>query len=152
MIKKPKPQRINRTNSITNRRLIDASKRCRKLFRNHRGKAWQGKSIQIRNKNQLFAFINSVKNRDKINFVVIENPRFCEFGLYSGAGDLIGWEEIIVTKEMIGKKLAIFTSEEIKSFTDRMSVAQKTWHDVVTMAGGNSDIIKEQKDGSVKVL
>lgn len=152
MINKPPPQKINRTNAITNRRMIEASKNRRKLFRNHRGKAWQGKSIQVRNKAQLFSFINAVKSKDKINFVVIENPRFCEFGLYAGAGDLIGWEEIIVTPEMIGKKIAIFTSEEIKSLTDRMSKDQKAWDAAVKMAGGNSNIVKEQKDGSVKLI
>ena len=106
----------------------------------------------MRNKAQLFAFLNVIKQKEKINFVVIENPRFCEFGLYVGSGDLIGWQETIVTPEMVGKKIAIFTSEEIKSKNDRMSKEQEFWHSAVKNAGGNSNIVKEQKDGSVEVL
>lgn len=133
---KPKPQKVNRTNAITAQVMINESKHGIKLFRNHRGKAWQGKSHF---------------NKEK-KIVIIENPRFFEFGLYPGAGDLIGWKEIIITKEMVGQKVAIFTSEEIKSLNDRMSPAQNKWHDIVRMSGGISKIAKEQKDGVIKYL
>jgi len=133
---KPKPEKINRTNSITSQVMINESKNGIKLFRNHRGKAWQGKS--------------SYSKERKI--VIIENPRFFEFGLYPGAGDLIGWKEVIITPEMIGKKMAIFTSEEIKSVNDVISKDQQKWHDIVRMSGGISKIAKEQKNGGVQYL
>lgn len=133
---KPTPQKINRTNAITTRVMINESKNGIKLFRNHRGKAWQGKAI--------------FNKRKKI--AIIENPRFFEFGLYPGAGDLIGWKEVVITPDMVGKKIAVFTSVEVKSLNDRMSPAQNKWHDIVRQSGGISKIAKEQKDGVIGYL
>lgn len=36
------------------------------------------------------------------------------FGLCKGSSDLIGWTPVIITPEMVGKKLAVFTAVEVK--------------------------------------
>ena len=42
------------------------------------------------------------------------NGRRVDFGLCKGSSDLIGWTEVIITPEMVGKKIAVFTAIEVK--------------------------------------
>mgnify|MGYP001423067164 CR=1 FL=1 len=143
--------KTNRTNAITQQRLIDASRAGRKLFRNHVGTAYQGKTTQINTAAQMYAVGKRIASKQKINCVLVENPRFCKFGLHTGSGDLIGWAEKTITPDMVGQKIAVFASEEIKSKNDRMSKEQKAWHFAVKLAGGISNIVKEQPDGSIEL-
>ncbi|MBB3017620.1 hypothetical protein FHR70_000660 [Microvirga lupini] len=54
-----------------------------------------------------------------------------------GACDLPGWTTVEVTPEMVGKKIAVFTSVEAKaSKGGRVSPDQKNWLDQVKAAGG----------------
>lgn len=59
-----------------------------------------------------------------------------KFGLTAGSGDLIGWTPVIVTPEMVGKKIAIFTSVEIKEPGKYPKAHQKNWVQQVQQAGG----------------
>lgn len=55
-------------------------------------------------------------------------------------GDRIGFTEIKVTPDMIGKKLAVFTSLEIKGEGDKLVEGQIDWHNFVLKHGGISKI------------
>ncbi len=70
---------------------------------------------------------------DKINKV--------KYGLKKGSGDYIGYRSIIITPDMVGKRIARFTSVETKAGTD-MSDDQLDWHDAVLAAGGISIIAR----------
>lgn len=54
-----------------------------------------------------------------------------------GACDLPGWTELVITQDMVGCKVAVFTSIETKR-TDggRISADQIKWRDAVQRAGG----------------
>ena len=58
------------------------------------------------------------------------------------SSDLIGITPIIITQEMVGKTIGVFTSLEIKredwtfSPKDKREVAQKNWIDFILMHGG----------------
>lgn len=67
---------------------------------------------------------------------VVRNARVLHAGLFKGSGDLIGWTEVVVTPEMVGKTVAIFTSVEAKDGTGKSSTEQRTWRDNVVKAGG----------------
>jgi hypothetical protein len=55
----------------------------------------------------------------------------------NGTADLIGWTSIEITPEMVGQKIAVFTSVETKRTQGgRTSDAQQKWCDQVTKAGG----------------
>ena len=55
----------------------------------------------------------------------------------AGSGDLIGWNSVEVTPDMVGKKVAIFLSVETKRPKNgHVSTEQKTWMNVVNNAGG----------------
>jgi len=56
--------------------------------------------------------------------------------------DLIGWTSIVITPEMVGQKVAVFTSIECKRQgwkpdpNDEREKAQRKWGDAVSAAGG----------------
>lgn len=80
-----------------------------------------------------------VKKGDRI----VINPAVNRFGLDVGSGDRVGWTEILVTQEMVGKPVAVFTSIEDKSESDRISVEQIIWLLNVRRAGGIAEVYKE---------
>jgi ribosomal protein S19 len=66
--------------------------------------------------------------------------------------DFIGFHEIEITSDMVGKKIAVFTSIEIKTKHDRLKEGQKRWHRFVLEHGGRSEIWQEMKDGSIEII
>ncbi len=106
-----------------------------KIFRNHRGKAWQGKSYY--NKND--------------RTVLISNPKMYEFGLIAGASDLIGWKKVKITSEMVGETMAQFVAIEGKTGRDKLSKDQYNFLKNVKESGGIS-LVAYGKDGEVELL
>lgn len=66
--------------------------------------------------------------------------RFIRYGLPSSGGgaDLVGWTSIVVTPEMVNKKVCIFTAIEVKSDKGKLRPEQKIFLDAVHDAGGIS--------------
>lgn len=107
------------------------------LFRNDCGVGFVGgKRFQIPFSGKYFA--------EQGDLVVI-NPKRISYGLHPGSGDHIGWETITVTPDMIGQKIAVFKSIEIKTAKDRLSDKQKNWFRAVERDGGIAEIWKEEK-------
>lgn len=67
---------------------------------------------------------------------VVRGARVLHAGLFEGSADLIGWTPIVITADMVGKTVAVFTSIEAKSGTGRLESAQVTWMENVLAAGG----------------
>lgn len=60
----------------------------------------------------------------------------------NGAGDLNGWTEIEITPEMVGKRVAVYTSMEIKRTEGgRATTEQKNWKAQIENAGGIAGIV-----------
>jgi hypothetical protein len=57
--------------------------------------------------------------------------RLVTFGLARGSADLIGWRTITVTQAMVGTRLAVFTSIEVKTHTGRVRPEQQAWLEAV---------------------
>jgi hypothetical protein len=75
--------------------------------------------------------------------IIVKNPSGpIPYGI-SGAGDRLGWSEVEVTPEMVGKKLAVFTSIEDKSETDCIGVNQIIFLINVLKAGGIAKVFRE---------
>jgi hypothetical protein len=56
-----------------------------------------------------------------------------------GMSDLIGFKSILITPEMVGKKIAIYTSIEVKSSARApFRTGQRPWLHMVDAAGGIS--------------
>lgn len=72
--------------------------------------------------------------------------RLVQFGLARGSADLIGWRTIVVTPEMVGRRLAVFTSIEVKTPTGRLTPAQHNWQAAVRSAGGIAGVARSVTD------
>lgn len=78
--------------------------------------------------------------RKDSEYVVIKNPRPLH-AAPEGWPDLCGWTEMEITPDMVGRKIAVFTAEEVK-VTGKLSKAQKAFRDVLTAMGGLFKVIK----------
>ena len=65
-----------------------------------------------------------------------------QFGLTRGSADLIGWRTITITPEMVGQRVAVFTSIEVKTPTGRLTPAQSAWLGTVRGAGGIAGVAR----------
>jgi len=72
--------------------------------------------------------------------------RLVTFGLAKGSADLIGWRTITVTPAMVGTRLAIFTSIEVKVPKGRIRPEQQAWIEAVHHAGGIAGIARSVTD------
>jgi ribosomal protein S19 len=99
-----------------------------RLFRNNVGKAWMGKVI-----------------KQTPEMVVLQNPRFVQFGLQVGSGDLIGWKPVTITPDMVGQKLAVFVSLECKTETGKAKPEQINWMQQVSAAGGIASVVRSEE-------
>ena len=73
------------------------------------------------------------------------------FGLTAGSGDLIGLQSVTVTPEMLGTKVAIFTSCETKTATGSVREEQHNWQRFVNEAGGIAVIARSVEDAEKKI-
>lgn len=98
-----------------------------RVFRNHTGQGWHGNAHRFTSR----GFVD-VQPGD----VVIRNARPLTAGLCTGSADLIGWRTVVVTPDMVGCDIAVFTAIEAKSRTGRLTVEQTRFLDAVRAAGG----------------
>ncbi|MEB3319677.1 MAG: VRR-NUC domain-containing protein [Cyanobium sp.] len=69
-----------------------------------------------------------------------------QFGLARGSADLIGWRTVTVTPDMVGTRLAVFTSIEVKTATGRLTPQQRNWLEAVRLAGGIAGVARSVAD------
>lgn len=105
-----------------------------RLFRNNVAVAWVGKLIS-----RIFGDGFGLK-------VTLSNARPLHAGLIVGSGDLIGWKSLIVTPDMVGQRIAIFASIEVKSLKGVMEQKQKDWRASVAAAGGIALVARSVED------
>jgi hypothetical protein len=116
---------------------LSVSKVGAKMFRNNVGKAWVGKSYQVHEDGKY-----DLKKGD----VVIRNGRILNAGLIKGSSDLIGWKPTVITPEMVGKTLAVFTAIEVKTQTGRPSKEQLVFIERVKSDGGIAGIARNPSE------
>jgi len=69
-----------------------------------------------------------------------------QFGLCVGSSDLIGFQSVTITPEMVGQQVAIFTAIEVKTPTGKVSPQQTKFVDMVTKFGGIGAIVRSVDD------
>jgi hypothetical protein len=87
-----------------------------RMFRANSGMAWTGK----------------VAKREG-NFLILQNPRPFK-GLPEGFSDYFGWETVEVTQEMVGQKVAIAKTVEVKA-TGKLTRRQSAFRDMCISMG-----------------
>lgn len=69
-----------------------------------------------------------------------------QFGLARGSADLIGWRTVTVTPEMVGQRVAVFLSIEVKTSAGRLTPQQHNWLEAVRTAGGIAGVARSIGD------
>ena len=72
--------------------------------------------------------------------------RVIRYGLATGSADLIGWQTVTITPDMVGQRFARFVSVEVKAPKGRLSPEQETWRAAVLKAGGIAVVARSVED------
>jgi hypothetical protein len=108
---------------------LEAAEKHKRLFRNNVGAASDRHGRPIR-----YGLANDSKALNKV----------------IKSGDLIGWETIVITPDMVGQPIARFLSIECKpegwtpSANDEHEQAQRRWADMVNAAGGRALFVSKK--------
>lgn len=108
-----------------------------RIFRNNIGNAWIGKSKKFTSRQTVIV---------EAGDVLIKSARYFEAGLCVDSSDLIGFRSVIVTPEMVGKQIAVFTAAEIKTATGRASKGQVNFIDMINKMGGIGFIARNENE------
>ena len=107
------------------------------MFRNNVALAWVGQAQPIKQRTSVLLHPGDT---------VIRHARPLHAGLCPGSADLIGWRTITITSEMVGQRVAVFCSIEVKAPKGRATKEQLAWDQTVRQAGGLSGIARSEED------
>jgi len=84
--------------------------------------------------------------RNNVGAIKAPDGRVIRYGLCNGSADLIGWQTVTITPEMIGQRFARFLSVEVKAPKGRLTHEQETWRAAVLRAGGIAIVARSVDD------
>jgi hypothetical protein len=99
-----------------------------RLFRANSGMAWTGRVVSHTRQ-----------------FITIADPRTFH-GMPSGTSDLIGWQSIEITPDMVGQRVAVFVAVECKAPAGRPTEGQAAFLSAVRRAGGRAVLARSTAD------
>jgi hypothetical protein len=104
--------------ALLNEILIRFSRGTCRLLRANAGMAWTGKPL-----------------KRTPTSITLGAPRPFH-GMAPGVSDLVGWQSIVITPEMVGRRVAVFAAVEVKSERGAERAEQAAFREAVTAAGG----------------
>lgn len=104
-------------------------RRDARLFRNDCGTAWTGEVVERRG-----------------TTITLRNAQRITYGLQPGSSDLVGWQSIEITPDMVGQRVAAFLSIEVKNKRGRLTARQLLWMRAVRAAGGKAGIARSPEE------
>jgi hypothetical protein len=116
--------------------LVALSKLGTRLFRINTGRAWAGNKITKLPAN----------HKTWPGAIIIHDPRPFSTGTPKGYSDGTGWTPIVITPQMIGERIAVFTAVEAKTPTGRATSEQNNFIDQVEQAGGIAGIARSPEE------
>lgn len=85
--------------------------------------------------------------RNNTGTLMDRNGRPVKFGLCKGSSDLIGLRSVVVTPEMVGQRLAVFSAVEVKPPKGgRVRPEQQHFIEVVQGLGGLAGVARSVED------
>ena len=121
--------------------LLKCSTGPARLFRNNVGTGWAGPATRITAANR-FTIGQTLQPGD----VVVRQGRPLHAGLCVGSGDLIGYSSVTITPDMVGQRVAVFASVEVKAPKGRVSPEQAAFAQHIQQAGGLAGIARSVSD------
>lgn len=89
----------------------------------------------------------SVMHRNNIGAYRDDQGRVIRYGVGNpGGSDLIGWTPVLITHEMVGGMLGVFTAIEVKTPRGRPTEAQLNFIRQVQLGGGIAGIARSTED------
>jgi hypothetical protein len=80
-------------------------------------------------------------------FLTLDGKQKIRAGLQcKGSGDLIGYTPTVITPDMVGKTVAIYTSIEVKTDTGKPSKEQLDFSERVRSRGGRAGIARSPEE------
>jgi hypothetical protein len=124
------------------RRLAAIDTERERLFRFNAGMGWTG--LQIKKIYDLDKIVQMFRHQKEIpDFLLLTEPRPFH-GAPTGFSDLAGWQTIEITPDMIGQKIAVWKSVEVKTKKyHKLSPAQEKFRDLVRRMGGIYEVDHE---------
>lgn len=89
--------------------------------------------------------------RNQVGTYRLEDGRVITSGLCKGSADLVGWQTITITQNMVGQKIAVFLSVEVKGPKTRVTPEQVNWAAFVKKCGGKSVVARSLEEAE-KIL
>lgn len=99
-------------------------------FRNNTGTGWTGNEI----------------DKGKAGAVIIRDARPLYAGLCKGSADLIGWRSLVITPEMVGRRVAVFVAIEVKKPGGRLSKEQRHFLESAWKAGAIAGVARSEAE------
>lgn len=84
--------------------------------------------------------------RNQVGVYKLHDGRWLTSGLCVSSSDLIGWTPIVITPEMIGRTLAVFTAVEGKRPKKNATDKQADFISAVVAAGGIAGVARSVED------
>lgn len=84
--------------------------------------------------------------RNNVGAYKAPDGRVIRYGLVTGSGDLIGWQTVTITPDMVGQQFARFLSVEVKAPKGVVRPEQLVWAENVRKAGGIAVIARSVED------
>ena len=88
--------------------------------------------------------------RNQVGTYKLADGRWLSSGLCKGSSDLIGWQTITITPDMVGQRVAVFTAVECKAEKGCTTPEQDNFLRQVNAAGGVAIVTKNPSDLSPK--
>jgi hypothetical protein len=89
----------------------------------------------------------SVMHRNNVGAYRDDQGRVIRYGVGNpGGSDLIGWTPMLITHEMVGGMLGVFTAIEVKAPKGRPTEAQLNFIRQVQLGGGIAGIARSTQD------
>ena len=103
-----------------------------RLYKNVGGNFWTGKFV---------GFVNGAAK--------LAGARRVKAGLVTGSADRIGFHQITITPEMVGKTVAVFAAIELKTVDGSATPEQKQFLKVIQDMGGIAGIARSVDDVNI---
>lgn len=84
--------------------------------------------------------------RNNVGECDTKDGRHIRYGLVPGSGDLIGWQTVVITPDMVGQRFARFLSIEVKAPKGVVPPHQRNWAAAVVNAGGIAIVARSVED------
>ncbi len=106
-----------------------------RMFRNTVGEGWHGKVVH-----------------QTPTHITLQHYRHVKFGLAPGSSDLIGLHSLLITPQMVGRRVAVFTAIEVKRPKGKKAIEeQRRFIEMASELGGISGIARSP-DQAIQIV